>query len=808
MNMVGICTNVLACRLVAGRGNVCWAVGVFALCLAPYSLCAEVFVSPAGKDTNPGTADQPLKSIHVAVQKIGKAPAEPDEKRMITLEDGVHYMGKTLVLDGHDSGLVIRAKNPRKAVVSGAVPFSAEWSDYRDGIKKASVPRELEMDVLFVNGKPMHMARYPNYDPRAAIFHGTASDADGEARAAGWADPAGGYMHALHDRMWGGMHFRFLGKEGGKLKMEGGWQNNRPSGPHRQYRFVENIVEELDAPGEWYLDRKSGTLYLYPEQGTDLPKARLEAAGLEELVVLRQEGGKAVSRVTLKDLVFTGTCRTFMKNREPLLRSDWTIYRSGAVLMQGAKDCTVTGCDFVDLGGTAVFVDGKNSGIRIVSCDIHDVGGNGVAFVGKRSAYRGPRDYQEAKSLSMATMDKTPGPLTDEYPVNCLVDDCLIYRTGTIEKQTAGVEISLSKNISVRSCSIYDVPRAGINIGEGAWGGHVVEYCDVFDAVQETNDHGAFNSWGRDRFWKRDMTALSQDKAIVLLDVVSPIVLRNNRWRCDHGWDVDLDDGSSNYEIYNNVMLASGLKLREGFFRKVYNNILVNNSLHPHVWFRQSGDEVLNNIVFEDGYRKAGAMNFSPWGKRMDRNFVHVPGMKKTEPATGLAAASGNDAGSLKGDALFVNPARGDFSVKRNSPVLKLGFKNMAMNRFGVRSSRLKQMARTPEIPAISGGGADQASPAVHLREAGAMLRLAQGNGDLSVQGLKPEDLGRVVIVVSVEKGGLFDSLGMMADDVILSVNGTPLDGMGTLRGKLSSGGKFDFTIRRNQANKKVSGGR
>ena len=25
----------------------------------------------------------------------------------------------------------------------------------------------------------------------------------------------------------------------------------------------------------------------------------------------------------------------------------------------------------------------------------------------------------------------------------------------------------------------------------------------------------------------------------------STIVLRNNRWRCDHGWDIDLDDGSS-----------------------------------------------------------------------------------------------------------------------------------------------------------------------------------------------------------------------------------------------------------------------
>ena len=59
--------------------------------------------------------------------------------------------------------------------------------------------------------------------------------------------------------------------------------------------------------------------------------------------------------------------------------------------------------------------------------------------------------------------------------------------------------------------------------------------------------------------------ALSQDKDVVLLDIRQPNIIRNNRWRCVHGWDVDLDDGSSNYIIYNNLMLSSGLKLREGF---------------------------------------------------------------------------------------------------------------------------------------------------------------------------------------------------------------------------------------------------
>lgn len=67
-------------------------------------------------------------------------------------------------------------------------------------------------------------------------------------------------------------------------------------------------------------------------------------------------------------------------------------------------------------------------------------------------------------------------------------------------------------------------------------------------------------------------------------------IIRHNRWRCDHGWDIDLDDGSSQYEVYNNLLLNGGLKFREGYNRTATNNIIINNSFHPHVWYKESGD--------------------------------------------------------------------------------------------------------------------------------------------------------------------------------------------------------------------------
>ena len=293
-----------------------------------------------------------------------------------------------------------------------------------------------------------------------------------------------------------------------------------------------------------------------------------------------------------------------------------------------------------------------------------------------------------------------PGPHTSDVPLREIVDLLL-----KINAQAYSIEAANPRHD--RHCSLYDVPRAGINIGDGCWGGHVIEFCDIFDTVKETGDHGSFNSWGRDRFWGLDGLDLNNDQAweankdVVLLDAVKTTILRNNRWRCDHGWDIDLDDGSSNYEIYNNLCLNGGLKNREGFYRVVENNIMVNNGFHPHVWYKHSEDVVRRNIMWTDHYLPAGGMPATPWGKEMDYNLVHREGVTAPEPAAKLAEQSKRDAHSIVADAMFVDPANGDFRVKEGSPALKLGFVNFPMDQFGVQKPELKAIARTPEMPKL-----------------------------------------------------------------------------------------------------------
>ncbi len=308
-----------------------------------------------------------------------------------------------------------------------------------------------ELDQVFVNGRRMRMARYPNYDPDARPFNGTAADAIEPSRVKRWAHPVGAYVHALHKHDWGDFHYRVTGVDDqGHLKLEGGWQNNRRMGMHERHRFVENVFEELDAPGEWYFDAANRRLFFYPPKGVDLPKATVEAAGIRHLVEFRGTREKPVRFVTLHGLTFTHTSRTFMDNKEPLLRSDWTIYRGGAVLFEGCVDCGVTDCDFDQVGGNAVFVNKHNRRVEISDCKIVEAGASGICFVGDPSAVRSPL-FEYGQTQPLEAIDRTPGPKTDDYPAHCHLHDCLIAGIGQVEKQSAGVEIAMSEAIDRES---------------------------------------------------------------------------------------------------------------------------------------------------------------------------------------------------------------------------------------------------------------------------------------------------------------------------------------------------------------------
>jgi hypothetical protein len=718
----------------------------------------------------------------------------------ILLADGVYPLAAPIVIDerlsGHaDHPFELAGAPGAHAVLSGALPLPAlRWEPWKDGIWRARY-QGAPFQRLWLGARQLVRARYPNAGSDQHALVG-AADATAPDRVARWHDPAGAVLHALHGLGWGGVIVPILGKDAaGSLLYGPQADNNRAMAPSAKARWVENVFEELDAPGEWFHDSRNGWLYLKPPV-PGRPPARGLAAGTQEALVRIEGRAGQVRHVSVRDLVFERTEPTFLKAVEPLLRSDWKFVRTGALTIENADDVRVADAEFTDLGGHAVVVSGRAAHVAVTGNHIHGIGGTAIAFVGRHEAVRSPL-FEYGESLPLADIDRTPGPASDAYPRDSSASDNLIHDIGILDKQAAGVQIATAARIAVDHNSIYDGPRAGINIGDGTFGGHRITHNDVFDTVRESGDHGAFNSWGRDRYWHPDRQEMDRrvaaEPSLALLDAVEPIVMRGNRFRCDHGWDIDLDDGASNYVIEDNLLLSGGLKLREGFARVVRNNILVNNTFHPHVWFDASHDVFESNVVMTP-YQPIAIRH---WGDSVNRNlFASAAGLRQ-------ARERGTDADSVAGDPGFANPLAGDYTVTNTVLAARVGFRNFAMNDFGVRPARLKALARTPPFSAPAAPPEVAAGDALQWL-AGLRVKRVQTLGEQSAAGL-----GAIagVLVLEVEPGSPAAAAGYRARDVIVAAgDGKELDDVAALRKWLAGehGADAELIVVRDQARRRL----
>lgn len=726
-----------------------------------------IYVSPSGNNANPGSVEQPLRSFEGAqkmVQKFRNSQAHIPVR--VVFRGGKYYRTKPVVFTAIDGGteqapVVYTAYPGEQPKILGGKRLQLNWKVHKNGVFKAEIPRGLEFESLFVNDQAQILARYPNYDSSQRIFNGTSADCLSAERVQNWKDPAGGYFHVIHKAMWGGFHYKILGKDKkGELIMEGGWQNNRPeNGLHDKLRYVENIYEELDSEKEWYLDKEKSVLYFKPDRNTDLNTAVIEVAYLENFVSLRGTEEEPVKYLSIEGFHFNRSIRTFMKTKDRLLRSDWAIYRGGAILLEGTENCQIKDSEFDQIGSNGIFFNGYNRYSKVEGCHLYDIGGSAICFVGDTSAVRNAKFVPYGRPVMDDELDLTPGPKNNKYPAYCTVENNLLHDFGKVEKQTAGVQISIASHITVRNNSIYDCPRSGINIGEGAFGGHLIAFNDIFNTVLETSDHGSFNSWGRDRFWmannKRTEKRTEANRATILLDILAPTVIRNNRMKCDHGWDIDLDDGSSLYEVSSNLCLTNGIKLREGYFRTVRNNITLNNSLHPHVWFKNSGDVVTENIFGT----KMFPIRVDYWGSEVDRNWYINESDLLTMQELGIEQES------QSGDPLFVSAETGDFRVAANSPVLDLGWKNFDMEHFGVQKANLKKIAKQPEIPSLI---LIEDKSGQSFEFFGGLIKSLETQGEVSATGM---DQAKGVLILKEPIFGSVVDFGLKKGDVILKLN-------------------------------------
>lgn len=688
----------------------------------------EFFVSMNGTNEGDGTLTRPFLNLNQAVVHARKY----DGEKKIFIREGKYFLEDTINLTFEDNHTTICAYQNEKVILSGARILSdVQWKPYGPDkrIQYAFVGTNMKPEQLFINGQVQSLARFPNYKEGVLPLGGVVAAEEIKERRKRWKHPETGYIRSLHAYGWGGNDYFIDGLDesadcGLALRWVG--DNNRGSGYMDKAMVVENIFEELDSPGEWFYDKKTGMLYVIPDEDVDIydPDSEIELAVTEELIHIEgQEFNKPAQNITLEGISFEKTKRTLFSGRKyiPLLRGDWSVAKAGAVFLKNAEHVTIRDCSFENVGGNAIFLYGYNKGHRIENNEICHLGASGIQVIGKDSAVDHPsfwpnEYYPEHPGHLESVVNPThTGPVSEEYPRDIVISDNHIYDIGIFEKQSAGCNLSVSSRIKILHNTIHRSARSDINVNDGTFGGHEIAYNDIYEAQRETTDHGPFNSWGRDRFWSvpvyhgggangEIMRKYSKDGQtyydITLLDACQTTKIHHNRFHhasdAPHTWGIDLDDGSSNYEIYKNLCLGMGIKLREGFERKVYNNIIINGKFEIHVSYHQARDEIYSNVVIEKtpwSFAGVDQERFEKAMERVDRNwYYHFSGKVKL-PVWFYPNESGSrfeQHGIIGEDPGFANPGYNDYTITNEETAKKICFENFEMCSFGKRGCEEK----------------------------------------------------------------------------------------------------------------------
>lgn len=339
-----------------------------------------VRVSPAG----------PALETALAQTRASSAP-----EKEIVLADGDYFLGRTIVLGVADSNLTLRAEHDGRAVLWGGIPVTAWKADGRFAAAALPGVKEGTWDfrTLLVDGRMAPRACYPSATNRLENLGGWTE----RVRAAvdGWwgraptaeelttmpyraGDLSAGFEPRNADvrlyHMWSESFVPVASNDVGRGVLHFARRMDAPAGAfgRRTYQ-VFGIREGMTEPGQWYLDRPSGTVVYWPRPGEDMARVKVVAPKVETLVQIRGEARRPVRNLRLKGLALTGTtapCRSAGFGGEGA---------PGALEVRHAEDCAFERLTIRHVGATGVKVH-EAVRLRLAESAIVDCGASALCL--------------------------------------------------------------------------------------------------------------------------------------------------------------------------------------------------------------------------------------------------------------------------------------------------------------------------------------------------------------------------------------------------------------------------------------------
>ena len=376
----------------------------------------KIFVSTVGDDSGDGSEEEPLRTLEKAIDVANEMREDSDKLIEILLREGTYSVTNTIKIinsQKDDTLLKISAYQDEKVTINAGVdiPLSAMSiadSDFTNAIidkpnagsvlqynlKDAQIEDLGEISLrghlisdekeaqaeLSLNGEVQKLAGWPNGE-YTGLIKPTDSNEYGKRTKSGIANGCSFKVNYDRPSQWSkpeqawlsgtiGPNYEFdyypvsrFDSEEKRVYLSRGALEKYYTEPY--YRF-ENVPEELDEPGEYYIDRQSGMLYFYPPE--DAPKdsvltitmstPTLDVSRKAPNSMFRIENSK---NIVFENLIFKGG-------------------RGSAITGKNNSNIKFINCEINSFGENGIRFDASTD-ITISDCKIHDVGQDGILFV-------------------------------------------------------------------------------------------------------------------------------------------------------------------------------------------------------------------------------------------------------------------------------------------------------------------------------------------------------------------------------------------------------------------------------------------
>ncbi|HMF10725.1 MAG TPA: right-handed parallel beta-helix repeat-containing protein [Gemmataceae bacterium] len=576
---------------------------LFSLLLAPFVAAkppveADFFVATDGSDDNPGTGAKPFATLTRAREAVrqlkSKGPHRADV--MVLVRGGTYHLKETLVFGPDDSGtlehrIVYAAYPGEKPILSGGRGITG-WKPGEGKRWVAKVLAERGSDwrftQVFVDGKRQTRSRLPDTDDWRRWWqvapgpnHQTVFKF-AENTLENWQNLEEVEINLLPQYYWQNQIIP-LAKVDQKtrtatLAVPPPAYAICPGNPFR----AENVPEGVTRPGTWALDTRTGTLTLWPEAGVELVRSVVTAPALATLVRCEgnEKSGRTVRGLTFRGLTFTQTAQVPLAQRDP--KDTGTLdTNDSAFLLEGAENCAIEDCRFLESGGYGVRLRHRATGNRVTGNEFAGCGGGGVLLTGY-------------------------GPGTTDVNRGNLIADNHVHHCGAFYWHAPGISGTQSGDNRVAFNHVHDMPYAGIMFADCS-----VDYFKEFRGRQGRGFNFRWDEIGDGPLTRDSVKRFTHSrKNVIEFNTIHHVVQRLE----DGGGIYVAFSGSENVVRNNLISAVHGGRMAVGIYMDaetdaevIEGNVVWDCDL-PHFDNGETGD------------------NHNKWGTN-----VMVPG--KTEPA-------------------------------------------------------------------------------------------------------------------------------------------------------------------------------